>query len=604
LHLASRKPAEKAAALLRWSFGAFPGHEICLLYVHRPSTVIPTLLGELPASGANPETLAAYRCHERNEALNLLSSCLTICSRSRVSVRILATEAEEVQKGMVYLLKQHGIRKVVIGSSPEFMIGKRSSCKDCHAARCAPSFCEMFFVNKTKLIWKRRAASLLAQFAELKSELFNVIFQVKASESAHSLEIELRKDAEEALEVTLHEHKKLLEDREKTEQQLQEILLDIAVSDSRLREANRRCEEVSSELKSVRSSIAALRKEKQKLLQQKTETSKFPEFSLTDVEAATCDFSECFVIGKGGNGIVYKGEMLNRTVAVKKLLHYNSQTDFIEVVRILDKLRHPHLVELVGICPEAWSLVYEYLPGPSLHSYVSSSSKLATLGWKSRVRIIADIASGLLFLHSFRPRICAHGNLKPRNLLLDSNGRCKISDYADRMLSPSFGGADSTGASVYADPESQNSDIYSFGMIILQLVTGKHTQKGFLSEVLPDSSAGEWPVYVARRLVELGLRFCNRSSRNSLDLTPSLVKELKSMLALADQTVPSFFCCPIRHELMYEPQVAADGFTYEGEAIRGWLESGHETSPMTNLKLNHLNLIPNHDLRLAIQDWI
>lgn len=55
---------------------------------------------------------------------------------------------------------------------------------------------------------------------------------------------------------------------------------------------------------------------------------------------------------------------------------------------------------------------------------------------------------------------------------------------------------------------------------------------------------------------------------------------------------------------MHDPQVAADGFTYEGEAIREWLENDHETSPMTNLKLSHLYLTPNHALRLAIQDWL
>lgn len=55
---------------------------------------------------------------------------------------------------------------------------------------------------------------------------------------------------------------------------------------------------------------------------------------------------------------------------------------------------------------------------------------------------------------------------------------------------------------------------------------------------------------------------------------------------------------------MHDPQVAADGFTYEGEAIREWLGNGHETSPMTNAKLSDVNLTPNHSLRLVIQDWI
>ena len=56
--------------------------------------------------------------------------------------------------------------------------------------------------------------------------------------------------------------------------------------------------------------------------------------------------------------------------------------------------------------------------------------------------------------------------------------------------------------------------------------------------------------------------------------------------------------------MMVEPHIAADGFSYEGEAIRGWLDSGHDTSPMTNEKLEHLNIVPNHTLRSAIRDWL
>ncbi len=67
---------------------------------------------------------------------------------------------------------------------------------------------------------------------------------------------------------------------------------------------------------------------------------------------------------------------------------------------------------------------------------------------------------------------------------------------------------------------------------------------------------------------------------------------------------PSYFVCPIFQEVMRDPHVAADGFTYEAEAIRGWLDSGHDTSPMTNSKLAHHNLVPNRALRSAIQDWL
>lgn len=172
-------------------------------------------------------------------------------------------------------------------------------------------------------------------------------------ESAHSHEVKLRIDAEDVLGITIQEQEKLFEEREKVTQQLQKTMRNIAVLDSRAQEANRRCEEVAGELKLIQASIATLRKEKQKLQRQNIEAtrwldrwrsheqcedankneftgsmgdvSELPEFLLSDLEAATCDFSESFRIGRGGYGIVYKGEMLDKTVAVKKLHSYNMQ---------------------------------------------------------------------------------------------------------------------------------------------------------------------------------------------------------------------------------------------------------------------------------------
>lgn len=744
VHVAVGKSEEKTAALLLWAFSMFPGHEICLIHVHRPSQLIPTLLGKLPASRASPETVAAFRNEEREEMTKLLSSYLMTCSRSRVKASIIIIEADDVQKGIVNLVNLHSIRKLVVGAIPEFMRGKKNSCKACRVSKHAPPYCEMWFVNKGKLIWTRQAsaslsirppscssnfvqneaecvedscdalhshrisssislssgtesstlmepresstlsakseeARLCVQVAELHGEVdgskneanlelleqnkveivaLEAINKVKALESSHSHEVNHRIDAEDALRITIQEQEKLLEERERIAQELQKTLRNIAVLDCRAKEANRRHEEVAGELKLIQASIATLRKERQKLQRQNIEATRWlhrwrnheqckdanknevigldgdyydlPEFSLSDLEAATCCFSENFSIGRGGYGIVYKGEMFDKTVAVKKLRFYNMQRqlEFHREVPSLGRLHHPHLVELIGVCRESWLLVYEYLPGGSLRDHLSDNS-INALTWKIRARIVADIASGLLFLHSFRPQKIVHGNLKPENILLDSHNRCKISDYVDHMLTagqaarcPSFrGGSGSSGVCLYTDPESHRtgklthkSDIYSFGVITLQLVTGK-THGGLVGEVrrklsrgkvasILDSSAGEWSTYVAQSLVELGLQCCELNSRDRPELTSSLVKELQGMPFLEEQTVPSFFLCPILREIMHDPQVAADGFTYEGEAMREWLGNGHETSPMTNAKLNDLDLTPNHSLRLVIQDWI
>lgn len=84
-------------------------------------------------------------------------------------------------------------------------------------------------------------------------------------------------------------------------------------------------------------------------------------------------------------------------------------------------------------------------------------------------------------------------------------------------------------------------------------------------------------------------------------------KDLKAELERVsrDRAIPpAYFICPIQQDVMQSPVVAADGFTYEEAAIRTWLDSGHGTSPMTNLPLQHQNLVPNHTLRSAIQEWM
>ncbi|XP_031100396.1 U-box domain-containing protein 33-like [Ipomoea triloba] len=800
IHVAvGRKKEDKAVALLQWVCRTFGNSEICILHVHQPSPLIPTLLGRLPASQANPEVVSAFRNEERELMRKHLNSYMKICCRLKVKASIITIEADQIHKGIVDMVNEHNITKLVIGAIPDCMKAKKISRKASYAAKNAPSFCKIMFVNKGKLVFTRqipefsdsvvgqspislsqpttsniirsqslrlpkneiivlpesfrsgsarhilpagienlthvkeieldvassviqldsgtpnactsstvystRSSStssgytssaeqrlspdsyttsgeenlneqlreiklesessrneLLAEILKcnrLEAEAGEAMRKAKAWECAHVREVELRKEAERALRTTIEEQEKHLEEREEISCKLQMAMRNIALLDSRAQEANNRCEEVAGELKLIQNSIATLRKEKQKLQQQKDEaahwlnrwrssgkakgvntngainfrvdSSELVEFSFSDLQIATCDFSESFKIGEGGYGGVYKGELLDRSVAIKKLHpHYmQRQSEFLQQVQILGKLHHPHLVTLLGICPEEWSLIYEYIPGGNLQDRLLHKNNIGSISWKIRSRIVAEIAEGLLFLHSSNPEKIVHGNLKPENILLGSDNSCKICDFGISKLvpnqtlrCPSFRRLSvPKGVFSYTDPEfhvtgtlTPKSDIYSFGLIILQILTGR-TPAELYSEVrravscgklesILDSSAGEWSLYVARRLADLGLNCCERKSRDRPELTPTLVRELEQLHTLEERAVPSFFLCPIFQELMYDPQVAADGFTYEGEAIRGWLESGRDTSPMTNLKLSHLELTPNHSLRLAIQDWL
>ncbi|KAF8395115.1 hypothetical protein HHK36_019056 [Tetracentron sinense] len=506
---------------------------------------------------------------------------------------------------------------------------------------------------------KNEAFAELVKRKKLESEAVEIIEKVKAFEAAHTREVELRKEVEGVLRTTRQEQEKLLEQREELTRELQKTMRNVAVLDSRAWEVDHRREEAAEELRLIQASIATVRHERLKIRQQKSEavcwlerwrrrgqagapncnefigfvddSPEFTEFCLSDLQTATCNFSESFKIGQGGYGCVYKGEIMNKSVAIKKLHPYNMQgrSEFQQEVQVLGKLHHPHLVTLIGACLEAWSLVYEYLPNGSLQDHLFRKSNTPPLDWKTRTRIATEISSALVFLHSSKPEKIVHGDLKPENILLDSEFNCKIGDFGicrlvpeETLRCPSFRlNTEPKSAFPYTDPElnrtgslTPKSDIYSFGLIILQLLTGRHPV-GLAGEVhravscgkLPsilDTSAGEWPTFVARRLVDLGLQCCELNSRDRPELTPTMVRELERLHVTEERPVPSFFLCPILQEIMHDPQVAADGFTYEGEALRGWLENGRETSPMTNLKLSHLHLTPNHALQLAIHDWL
>ncbi|MQL84193.1 hypothetical protein Taro_016695, partial [Colocasia esculenta] len=370
----------------------------------------------------------------------------------------------------------------------------------------------------------------------------------------------------------------------------------------------------------------------------------FSAFTYFELEQATNKFGNELKIGEGGYGSVYKGVLRHTTVAIKKLCTQGmqGQIEFYQEVEILSRVRHPNLVMLIGACVEDWCLIYEFLPNGSLEDRLLCKGNTPPLSWQARIRIATEICSALIFLHSHNPHRIVHGDLKPANILLDANLVSKLGDFGiSRLLMQTNSGTtlyhrtDPKGTFAYMDPEfcatgelTPGSDIYSFGIIILQLLTGKPAfgipkevqdalNRGTLHMIL-DKSAGDLPFVQAKQLAHLGLRCCevNRKCRPDLvneiwRILEPMKKAVSACLSMSsvssledDFHAPPYFMCPIFQEVMRDPHVAGDGFTYEGEAIRGWLEGGNKTSPMTNLNLPHTELIPNHALRSAIQEWL
>ncbi|MBA0576497.1 hypothetical protein Golob_024385 [Gossypium lobatum] len=360
----------------------------------------------------------------------------------------------------------------------------------------------------------------------------------------------------------------------------------------------------------------------------------FIEFSLSEIEEATEDFDQLYKIAEGARGSVYYKCALRHTEVVIKVLGRNSFQDSNEFLREVDdliKLRHPNLVNLIGACPEKRALVYEYVPNGSLEDHLNSRNDMPPLSWQSRMHIATQLCSTLMFLHAGK---LVHGNLKPGNILLDDNFGCKLSDFgscrAFSLVENSSNMTESSNPNPYLDPDFRNSrrvshslDLYPFGIIVLQLLSGRSTQGiaesaqsellngGNLSSFL-DSSAGNWPHQVAQ-LTHLAIRCCDINRSRRPDLASDVLKVLETMkpsvasIAYApesneDSEPPSYFLCPILQAVMSDPHVAADGYTYEATALQDWL-ADHDTSPMTNLRLPNLNLIPNFPLRSAIQQW-
>ncbi|KAH9604113.1 hypothetical protein KSS87_010453 [Heliosperma pusillum] len=367
----------------------------------------------------------------------------------------------------------------------------------------------------------------------------------------------------------------------------------------------------------------------------------FSAFPFSDLEKATNFFDTSLKIGEGGYGSIYKGILRHTEVAIK-ILSPNSMQGPREFTQESIGL-FKSLISKILCTPaiESWALVYEYLPGGSLEDRLICKDNAPPLPWQSRTRIATELCSALIFLHSSGPDCCIHGDLKLSNVLLDDNSVCKLSDFGMcSLVSSGETSMDHTallfttqpkGTFAYMDPEflstgelTPQSDVYSFGIILLCLLTGK-SALGIAKEVkcalsdgafkrMLDSSAGDWPFIQAEQLARLALRCCDMNRENRPDLESDVWRVLEPMKAAcqsssivrlaSDNQTPNYFICPIFQEIMEDPHIASDGFTYEAEAIRGWLDSGHDSSPMTNVTLENHNLTPNRALRSAIQECL
>ncbi|XP_024007950.1 receptor-like serine/threonine-protein kinase SD1-7 [Eutrema salsugineum] len=236
---------------------------------------------------------------------------------------------------------------------------------------------------------------------------------------------------------------------------------------------------------------------KYKSRENKTEDLELPLIEFEAVSMATNNFSNVNKLGQGGFGIVYKGRLLDgKEIAVKRLSKMSLQgtDEFTNEVRLIARLQHINLVRLLGCCVDKGEkmLIYEYLENLSLDSHLFDKTRRSNLNWQMRFEIANGIARGLLYLHQDSRFRIIHRDLKVSNILLDKNMTPKISDFGMARIF----GRDETEANTrrvvgtygYMSPEyamngtfSVKSDVFSFGVLLLEIISGKRSTGFFNS---------------------------------------------------------------------------------------------------------------------------
>ncbi|KAJ3693053.1 hypothetical protein LUZ60_012148 [Juncus effusus] len=460
-YIAVGKKYKEEKANLRWLMENFPGSELVIVHVYRPSSWTKFL---------DIKVLDAVACQrERNKMLKMLSSYVKICAGRKVTARYV--QNENIAVGIEDLVYSNKIKRIAMGSRS---MSKRTALLN---------RCQIWLVRKGKHISTSKA-----------------------------IEEQLTENQ------TMHE-----ESQEGSRELTRMITSDVSQDNSEEYEADDlEVEQRSKEANDLCTQFEALR------LPKCSKQRNILEFTMTEIVKATENYDPKHLLGYGSYGVVYRGQIGKRIVAIKILNPQGKQDrqQFKQEVLALKEVNHPNVVKLIGVCSETSTLVYEYLEKGNL------KDNIPTLSWPDRIRIIGELKSALSYLHNHRSHAIIHGDLKPENVLLGENHRSCIGDFGTAKLAPHYGRSiyeetKPIGTIGYMDPVylmtgklTPKSDIYALGVIILQLLTGimdtdtssqvrEAIDKGVMIEKLLDKKAGNWPSKQTVKLIEVALRCCS-----------------------------------------------------------------------------------------------
>ncbi|XP_065864976.1 putative leucine-rich repeat receptor-like protein kinase At2g19210 [Euphorbia lathyris] len=284
------------------------------------------------------------------------------------------------------------------------------------------------------------------------------------------------------------------------------------------------------------------------------------QFSYAEILRITNNFAK--VLGKGGFGTVYHGKLNDGTEVAVKILSPSSAQGYKEFqteVKLLLKVHHRNLTALVGYCNEGtkMGLIYEFMANGNLDDHLSDSNS-NVLSWEIRLQIAVDAAQGLEYLHNgCKPQI-VHRDVKTTNILLNEKFQAKLADFGLSRMFPVEGGTHVStivaGTLGYLDPEyyvtnrlSEKSDVYSYGVVLLELITGRPVisktgekthisefvsemlENGDIESILEPRLGGNVDVNSAWKVVELGMA-CVSTTAATRPTMNQLVTQLNECL--------------------------------------------------------------------------
>lgn len=290
-----------------------------------------------------------------------------------------------------------------------------------------------------------------------------------------------------------------------------------------------------------------------------TSASGIPRYAYKDIQKATQNFTT--LLGQGAFGPVYKATMASGGVAAIKVLASDShqgEKEFQTEVSLLGRLHHRNLVNLIGYCIDKgkYMLVYEFMSNGSLSNLIYGEERV--LNWEERLQIALDISHGIEYLHEGAVPPVIHRDLKSANILLDHFMRAKVADFG-LSKEEVFDGRNSglKGTYGYIDPAyistnkfTMKSDIFSFGVIIFELITAIHPHQNLMEyvnlasmsqdgvdEILDKQLVGACNIQEVRELARIGHKCLHKTPRKRPsigEVTQALLKIKQRRLAKQD----------------------------------------------------------------------